>query len=94
MKDYGINPHAIHHPFIPFPFLLDRNKPELGFIIMFNLASNCAKSAPNEHSNPLNTTQEVITRMQQHKSISNQQNLKICTYALEWRFEAKKALRN
>jgi hypothetical protein len=28
MKDYGINPQATHYPFIPFPFLLDRNKPE------------------------------------------------------------------
>jgi hypothetical protein len=28
MKDYGINPHATHNPFIPFPFLLDCNKPE------------------------------------------------------------------
>ena len=37
MKDYGINPHAIHNPFIPFPFLLDRNKPELGFIIIYSL---------------------------------------------------------
>jgi hypothetical protein len=27
-KDYGINPQASHSPFIPFPFLLDRTKPE------------------------------------------------------------------
>jgi len=28
MKDYGINPHTLHNPFIPFLFLLDRTKPE------------------------------------------------------------------
>lgn len=27
-EDYGINPQAIHNLFIPFPFLLDCNKPE------------------------------------------------------------------
>jgi hypothetical protein len=29
MKDYGINPQATQSLFIPFPFLLGRNKPEL-----------------------------------------------------------------
>jgi hypothetical protein len=28
-KDYGINPHALQGPFIPFPSLLYRTKPEL-----------------------------------------------------------------
>jgi len=40
MKDYGINPHALHYLFIPFPFLLDRTKPELGFIIIYSLNQN------------------------------------------------------
>jgi hypothetical protein len=40
MKDYGINPLALHGPFIPFPFLLDRTKPKLGFIIIYSLNQN------------------------------------------------------
>jgi len=28
MKDYGINPQSLRTPFIPFPFLLYRTKPE------------------------------------------------------------------